>query len=208
MIDALRDKYRLKDLLETLHISKSSYCYQKKQICAPDKYKDLRTEIHTIFSGTNGCYGYRRIHATLRRMGILVSEKVVRRVMKEENLAVRYIKCKKYNSYAGEISPEVANIINRDFYANEPNIKWLTDITEFSIPAGKIYLSPIIDCFDGLVVSWTIGTSPDSTLVNTMLDEAISMLHENEHPIVHSDRGSHYRWPGWIERINRAGLIR
>nr|MCR4651880.1 IS3 family transposase [Lachnospiraceae bacterium] len=86
--------------------------------------------------------------------------------------------------------------------------KWLTDITEFHIPAGKVYLSPIIDCFDGLPVSWTIGTSPDAELVNTMLDNAVSILNENEHPIVHSDRGCHYRWPGWIERMEKAGLTR
>jgi len=90
----------------------------------------------------------------------------------------------KRNSYAGEISPEVANIVNRDFHADEPNAKWLTDITEFSIPAGKVYLSPIIDCFDGLAVSWSIGTSPSATLANTMLDEAISLLKEGEHPII------------------------
>lgn len=208
VIDALRNKYRLKELLEALNISKSSYCYQENRIHGPDKYADIRTEIHTAFSTTNGCYGYRRIHAILRRTGIVISEKVVRRLMKEENLAVCCTKRKKYNSYAGEISPEVANIINRDFHAAAPNIKWLTDITEFSIPAGKVYLSPIIDCFDGLAVSWAIGTSPDSILVNTMLDEAISLLNENEHPIVHSDRGAHYRWPGWIDRMNEAGLTR
>ena len=87
-------------------------------------------------------------------------------------------------------------------------MKWLTDLTEFHIPAGKVYLSPIIDCFDGLPVSWCIGTSPSAELVNTMLDEAILSLNEDEKPIVHSDRGCHYRWPGWIERIKKAELIR
>ena len=66
--------------------------------------------------------------------------------------------------------------------------KWLTDITEFSIPAGKVYLSPVIDCYDGLIVTWTIGTSPNAELVNTMLDNAIEQLSEDEHPIIHSDR--------------------
>ena len=128
--------------------------------------------------------------------------------MKEENLVVPNIKRKKYSSYKGELSPEVDNVIKRDFHADMPNSKWLTDITEFHIPAGKVYLSPIIDCFDGMPVSWTIGTSPNAELVNTMLDTAISDLRADEKPIVHSDRGCHYRWPGWIERMDKTGLIR
>ena len=71
-----------------------------------------------------------------------------------------------------------------------------------------MYLSPIIDCFDGLPVAWTIGTSPNADLVNQMLDAAIGALKPGEHPIVHSDRGCHYRWPGWISRMKDAGLIR
>jgi transposase InsO family protein len=62
----------------------------------------------------------------------------------------------------------------------------------------------VIDCFDGLVVSWTIGTRPDAELVNTMLDVAISTVaNSEERPVVHSDRGAHYRWPGWLSRIMR-----
>lgn len=208
LIDALRNKYRLKELLSILNISKSSYCYQEKCLCGPDKYSNLREEIRKIFSKAKSCYGYRRIHASLKRSGIIVSEKVVRRIMKEEELAVRRKKSKKFNSYAGEITPAADNIVNRDFHAEYPNMKWLTDITEFSLPAGKVYLSPIIDCFDGLAVSWTIGTSPSADLANTMLDKAISFLNADEHPIVHSDRGGHYRWPGWIQRMEDAGLIR
>jgi len=128
--------------------------------------------------------------------------------MKEENHTVPYRKRRNYSSYKGEITPAVENVINRDFHADAPNKKWLTDLTEFQIPAGKVYLSPIIDCFDGMVVSWAIGTSPDAELVNTMLDGAISSLSDTDHPIVHSDRGSHYRWPGWISRMEDAGLIR
>ena len=73
---------------------------------------------------------------------------------------------------------------------------------------GKVYLSPIIDCFDGMPITWTVGTSPNAKLVNTMLDNAIVLLKENEHPIVHSDRGCHYRWSGWIQRMDEAGLTR
>lgn len=208
VIDALKDKYRLKELLAALKISKSSYYYQETALSKPDKYKELRAKIKEIFDSVHSCYGYRRIHIMIKRLGIVISEKVIRRIMREEGLKVINVKRKKYNSYMGEISPAVDNIIKRDFHSDEPNQKWLTDITEFHIPAGKVYLSPIIDCFDGMAVTWTIGTSPNAEMVNTMLDEAASFLGENEHPIVHSDRGGHYRWPGWIERMTKYGLTR
>ena len=84
--------------------------------------------------------------------------------MLEEHLVVQGKKRRSYSSYLGEISPAVPNLLERDFHAEKPNEKWLTDITEFHIPAGKVYLSPVVDCFDGMAVSWTIGTSPDAEL--------------------------------------------
>ena len=148
------------------------------------------------------------MYGILKKSGYIISEKVVRRLMKEENLIVYKAKKKKYSSYKGEISLEVKNIIERNFYADAPNTKWLTDITEFSHPEGKVYLSPIIDCFDGKVVSWTVGTSPNADLVNSMLRKATMNLSETEHPIVHSDRGCHYRWPGWIALMDDFKLTR
>jgi len=207
LIDALREKHRLKELLSMLHMAKSSYCYQEQTIHRPDKYAGLRSQVKEIFAEAHNCYGYRRIHALMQR-DIRVSEKVIRKIMSDEHLTVPSIRKKKYNSYVGEISPEVENLVNRDFHADVPNSKWLTDITEFSISAGKVYLSPIVDCFDGMAVAWTIGTSPDAELVNSMLDAALSILEDGEHPTIHSDRGCHYRWPGWIQRMEKAELIR
>lgn len=206
MIGALRNKYKLHELLDIFHMAKSSYCYQEAVLAVPDKYSEVRKKIHTVFNDSFSRYGYRRIHSSLKTENITISEKVIWRIMQEDKLIVPNIKRKKYNSYKGEITPAVTNRIERNFHAERPNTKWLTDITEFHIPAGKIYFSPIIDCFDGLLVSWTIGTSPDADLVNKMLDSAIGTLNENERPIVHSDRGVHYRWPGWIERMENAVL--
>ena len=199
IIDALKTKYSLPHLLKKLRISKSGYYYQEKVLIQPDKYFSLRIHIKELFTENKNRYGYRRIHALLKREGIVVSEKIIRRIMQEENLVVKVKKTAKYNSYAGEVTPAVQNEIERDFSAEKPNSKWLTDITEFAIPAGKVYLSPIVDCFDGLLVTWKIGLSLDATLVNTMLDEAISLLSPDEKPTVYTDRGVHYRWPGWIE---------
>ena len=128
VIDALRNRYLLKDLLVILNMAKSSYCYQEAVLRKTDKYAQLRIDIQSI-----------------------ISEKVVRRIMQEEGLIVFQKRRRKYSSYKGEISPEVENLLKRNFHAHKPNSKWLTDITEFSIPAGKIYLSTIINCFDGTI---------------------------------------------------------
>lgn len=207
MIDALRERFKLKDLLPIFSINKSSCCYCSKALRA-DRHADLRKRIRQLFEENDGRCGYRRIRSLLHREGVAVSEKVVRRLMKEERLVVVFVKKKRYSSYKGELSPEVPNLLNRDFHADSPGQKLLTDITEFSIPAGKVHLSPLVDCYDGMIISWSIGTSPSSELANSMLRNGIALLEGSAKPIVHSDRGCHYRWPEWIDIMNEAGFIR
>ncbi len=156
LTDALRVKYPLKTLLISLELKRSTYYYQMTLKDVGCKYDELKEKITEGFDANYKCYGYRRIHALLNAEGIRVSEKVVRRLMKEANLVAISKKKRKYTSYKGEISVAPKNTIQRDFSANKPNSKWLTDITEFKLPAGKVYLSPIIDCFDGMIVEWCI----------------------------------------------------
>ena len=209
LVDALREDYGLPELFAELDLARSSYFYHRARLRLADKYADARLAITEVFERNHRCYGYRRLRAALGRQKFSLSEKVVQRLMRQECLSVAVRKRRRYGSYLGEISPAPDNLINRDFQAATPNEKWLTDITEFQIASGKVYLSPIIDCFDGLVVSWTVGTRPDAELVNTMLDAAIETLaNSNDRPVVHSDRGAHYRWPGWLSRMHNAKLIR
>ena len=205
----MRQDDALTDLLGEVDLPRSSYFYQRARLQMADKYADARQAMADIFERNYRCYGYRRIHASLSDQSVNISEKVVRRLMKQGCLVAATSKRRRYGSYMGEISPAPDNLLNRDFSAGAPNEKWLTDITEFQIPAGKVYLSPKIDCFDGMVVSWSIGTRPNAELVNTMLDAAIDKLATSaERPVVHSDHGGHYRWPGWLSRIASAKLIR
>ncbi len=209
LVDALRFTYTVTELLCEVDLPRSSYFYHRAWLGVDDKYADVRQAMTNIFEQNYGCYGYRRLHASLNDQCVRISEKVVRRLMKQECLIAATSKRRRYGSYMGEISPAPDNVLNRDFNAGAPNEKWLTDITEFQIPAGKVYLSPMIDCFDGMVVSWSIGTRPNAELVNTMLDAAIEKVAASgERPVVHSDRGGHYRWPGWLARISDAKLVR
>jgi len=208
IVDALKNKYSLPTLLEALHYARSSYFYQKNAKKRSDPYAAEEEKIRMIFEKNYSCYGYRRIHSELKKDGVQLSEKIIRRIMKQNHLQPRISKKRAYSSYQGEITPAVPNVIARNFHADLPNEKWLTDITEFAIPAGKVYLSPMIDCFDGMPVSWRIGASPDAELVNGMLDDAIEGLNAGERPTIHTDRGCHYRRPGWIQRMNQAQLQR
>lgn len=211
LVGALRDRFALNELLEAVGLAKSSYYYQAHAMEAPDKRAELRESIAEIFQESNATWGYRRIWGALRTAEepVMVSEKVVRDIMREDGLVVIYHARKKnWSSYKGEESPAPPNLVGRDFNAGLPNFLWLTDITQFSLPRFKCYLSPVIDCFDGAVVSWTASRNPNAELVNTMLDDAISTLSPGERPVLHNDRGIHYRWPGWIERCDAAGITR
>ena len=137
-----------------------------------------------------------------------MSAKRVMRLMTRHGLVPLLKRARRYSSYKGELTKAPDNLVNRVFHAEEPNRLWVTDLTEFSIPAGKVYLSPVIDCYDGMPVAWTIGTSPNAELANRMLRDACSTLGDGERPVIHSDRGCHYRWPGWISICRENGSTR
>ncbi len=201
---ALIDKLRLesdrplRELTDSLRISKGSYEYCRAKLRAKDRHAQLRIDIRRIFDGAGGTRGYRYVHNELREGGVVVSEKVVRRLMAEEGCKVAYLKRKRrYNSYKGEISDAPPNLVGRNFHADAPNKLWLTDITEFKLPSEeKAYLSPVIDCFDGLVVSRRIGRRPNAALANGSLEDACRTLAPGQRPVCHSNGGCHCRWPG------------
>ena len=142
LVDALKLTYTLAELLAELELARSSYFYHCTRIRSPDKYADARIAVTDVFQNIHRCYGYRRIRAALGRRHLYISEKVVQRLIKQECLVVAANKRRQYGSYLGEISPAPMNLINRDFQADFPNEKWLTDITEFQIPAGRGVFPP------------------------------------------------------------------
>lgn len=129
--------------------------------------------------------------------------------MREEGLEVVYNRRRRrWSSYAGEVSAAPPNLVARDFSAPAPDELWVTDITEFRIPAGKAYLSAVVDCFDGRPAGWRIGPSPTAALANGSLADAVAARRAGARTVVHSDRGGHYRWPGWVALCEGAGLVR
>ena len=117
-----------------------------------DKYKAVKAEITAIYHENKGRYGYRRITAELRKRTFSVNHKTVQRLMKELGLVCR-VRMKKYRSYKGEMGKIAPNLLNRDFHAEKPNQKWVTDVTEFRMFGEKLYLSQILDLHSSDAVS-------------------------------------------------------
>lgn len=176
-----------KSLFDAVGIPHSAYHYQPDAMNGPDRDAWLLPLVEEAFENSEKRYGYKRVHLELKGMGITVSAKRVMRLMTKHGMVPLHKSAKRYGSYKGEPAKAPANLVNRDFHAERPNMLWVTDLTEFSIPAGKAYLSPIIDCYDGLPVAWTIGTSPNAALANGMLRDACATPRPGETPIIHSD---------------------
>lgn len=208
MVSALRSKFALNEVLPALCMPRSSYQYQVQVEASrrPDKHADLRVRVTEIFRLSKRRYGYRRVWLALRAEGTTVSEKVVCRIMKGGVPVAKRGKRRKYSSYRGEIAEVPDNLVKREFRVDAPNKLWLTDVTEFRIPAGKVYPLPIIDCFDGMVVSWSTSTSPNARMANSMLEAAVGTLSGGEVPTIRSDRGCRYRWPGLISICKESGI--
>ena len=128
----------------------------------------------------------------LHRRGISLNHKTVQRLMKEAGFVCR-VRMKKYRSYKGEVGKIAPNLLKRDFHAEKPNQKWVTDVTEFSLFGEKLYLSPILDLYSSDLVSYTISDRPVLGMVTSMLDKAFDKLPDGTNLILHSDQGWQYQ---------------
>ncbi len=171
--------------------------------CA-DKYESVKEEITAIYHENKGRYGYRRITAELSNRKLPLNHKTVQRLMKELGLVCR-VRMKKYCSYKGEVGKNAPNLLNRDFHADKPNQKWVTDVTEFSLFGEKLYLSPILDRHSSDLVSYTISNRPVLSMVTTMLDEAFAKIPDGTNLILHSDQGWQYQHKQYQRMLREKG---
>jgi len=115
---------------------------------------------------------------------------------------------KKYRAYRGEQNLVAPNLLNRKFKASKPNEKWVTDVTEFRIKGEKLYLSPIVDLFNGEVVSYEASRRPLFPMIDAMLRKGFARLGKSDAPLLHSDQGWQYTMPLYRELLveNRLTL--
>jgi transposase InsO family protein len=161
--------------------------------------------ISTIYHDHKGRYGYRRITLELRNQGFLINHKTVQRLMKELDLK-SLVRMKKYRSYKGNMGKIATNILQRDFVATKPNEKWVTDVTEFHLFGEKLYLSPVLDLYNGEIIAYNIQSRPTYELVSKMLDKAVTCLSEGDAPVLHSDQGWHYQMKQYSYALKQHGI--
>ena len=205
-MNELRQTFTLKALLVAAKLARSTFYYQLKAQALPDKYLATKQAIKEIFDHHKGRYGYRRITSTLRTSGALINHKVIQRLMGMMNLK-SFVRAKKYRSYKGEIGQAAPNVLQRQFSAKGPNQKWVTDVTEFKVLNEKLYLSPILDLYNGEIVSFALSKHPVFKMVKNMLEDAFSQLKASEKPLIHSDQGWQYRLDEYKNLLANKGLI-
>ena len=193
-------------MLKYAEVTKSTFYYQLNKMKEPDKYEEIKEQITAIYHENKGRYGYRRITLELHNRGFIINHKTVSRLMKELGLQC-FVRIKKYKSYKGEIGKICDNLLNRDFEAEKPNQKWVTDVTEFSLFGTKLYLSPIIDLFNGEVVSYNISERPVFKQVMDMLEKAFDKIPDNTNLILHSDQGWQYQMKQYQNALIKKGII-
>ncbi len=192
-------------MVKVAGIDRSTYYYWIQQRKKPDKYKDEKRTIQEIFHEHQGRYGYRRITWELRNRGCSLNHKTVRRLMKEMGLQC-LVRMKKYRSYRGKVGKIAPNILSRNFQAKKPNQKWVMDITEFHLYGENLYLSPVLDLFNGEIIAYQVEKRPVYPLVSKMLEKAFEQLRENEFPILHSDQGWHYQMKRYQHALKERGI--
>jgi putative transposase len=185
-------------------MARSTFYYYLKR-SKEDKYGTVKTLISTVFDQHKGRYGYRRIQAELRKEGHTINHKTVSRLMNE--LGVKcMIRRKKYRSYRGTQGKIAPDLLKRDFSAEQPNQKWVTDVTEFAVAGQKLYLSPILDLYNSEIICYELHTRPNSELVGKMLKTAFKNHPKIKGLILHSDQGWHYQMKSYQRELNEKGV--
>ena len=205
VVQKLRQKYSLEILLSVAQLPRATFYYHLKKQKQADKYEASKAEITAIFHENKGRYGYRRITVELRNRKIFLNHKTVQKLMKQLGL-VCCVRIKKYHSYKGEVGKIAPNLLNRDFYAEKPNEKWVTDVTEFSLFGKKLYLSPILDLHSSYLVSYTISEHPTLSMVTSMLEKAFVNIPDNTNLILHSDQGWQYQHKQYQRMLHNKGI--
>lgn len=198
-------------MCQAFKLSRSGYYQWMRRKPSPRSLEtqQIKEQIHTLYRDSKGRYGSPKITDELRDKGWIVSRPRVARIMRSEGL--RSIICKKFRGTTTDSThhlPVADNLLKRDFHANAPGEKWVSDITYVPTRQGWMYLTIILDLYDRKVIGWSLSTSlATSDTVTAALRMAIINRPISQQLIFHSDQGIQYASYAFTDMLKRHGII-
>ena len=199
-----KDKYSISEMCRFFGVSRSGYYGYISRMDVPARDLPLAEKIRECQDACGKTYGYRRVHIWLERNGIHRNPKTVLRVMRKYDL-LSVIRRKKYRNY-GEHLHKYPNLLNRDFNAERPNQKWVTDISYIRTKQGVLYLSVIRDLYDNSIVAYKTGTEQNINLVLSTIKEARKKEKVTAELQLHSDQGFQYTSQAYFKLTQSYGI--
>ena len=185
-----KEKYGISEMCRFFKVSRSGYYSYVKRMNVPEWDLPIAEKIRECQRQSHRTYGYRRVQIWLDKEGIHRNPKTVLRIMQKYDL-LSVIRRKKYRNY-GELLHRYPNLLNRDFHADRPNQKWVTDISYIKTKQGVLYLSIIRDLYDNSIVSYKTSTTQNIHLVLSTIKAAKRKEKITAELQLHSDQGFQY----------------
>ena len=185
-------------------MARSTFYYNHRP--KPDKWAVERRRVAELYHQNKGRYGYRRLTMAMRNEGYVINGKTVRKLMAEAGIKCE-VRMKKYKSYKGEVGKIAPNLLGRDFKADAPYKKMVTDVTEFHLFGSKIYLSPVLDLYNSELIFYTIYRHPVLDMVKDMIKGTISVIGSDTNAILHADQGFHYQHEDYQKLLKNNHII-
>ena len=185
-------------------MARSTFYYNNKP--KPDKWAVERQRIAELYHQNKGRYGYRRLTLAMRNEGYVINGKTVRRLMSEAGVKCE-VRMKKYRTYKGEVGKIAPNLLGRDFRADAPYRKMVTDVTEFHLFGEKIYLSPVLDLYNSELINYTVTNRPALNMVMDMIKGTLAVIGVNTNAILHSDQGWQYQHKDYQKLLKDNNII-
>lgn len=192
-------------MCEALGVSETGYYRFVRAMAKPDKDELLSAEIKKVQdeSPYNDNYGVPRMRLALEQRGIKVGFRRLKRIMREHGWLHEKKRRPHGITKADQEAMITENMIRQDFSAEKPFEKTLTDITQIQCMNGKLYVSPILDCFDGEILALRMADNMRKELCTTTLDSMVLRFPQTKGAILHSDRGSQYTSDAFRDLLER-----
>ncbi len=192
-----KDKYSISEMCRFFEVSRSGYYGFVKRMDKPAKDLELSEYIRECQIETKQTYGYRRVAIWLERKGIHHNPKTILRVMNKYSL-LSVVRRRRYCNYS-QVLHRYDNLLNRDFHADRPNQKWVTDISYIKTSQGFLYLSVIRDLYDRSIVAYKTSTNQNINLVLNTIRAAKRKEKVTAELQLHSDQGFQYTSQGYFK---------